>query len=90
MIAIYIERQLAGCFQKLLPTPGFVGVITGRGHPLGFEDIGVIVNMGRHPTGANAIPAPFTRTTLRFLGLNEVILRPNEGIALELVCNIKQ
>ena len=90
VVAVGVHRQLLAHREEVVPIPGLGRVVTGRIDALRFKDIGVVVDVRGHPAGADAVPAPFIRATLRFLGLDEVTWRAYDRVGRDLVGDVEQ
>ena len=82
MIAIHILREGSRHFHEMIPRPRLFRIIAGRFDPLCFEDIGIVVDVGSDPAGADAVPFALRRATTFLLRLDEVVRRAEQRVGL--------
>src|SRR5690606_24491637 len=74
MIAVGVQREPPRRLYKFFPSPRLIWIVAGRFNAFRLEDVGVVVDVRRHPAGTDTVPTAVEGAAIAFLGLDKVIL----------------
>ena len=77
-----VEGEAAAGLEELVPGPGLGGVGRGRRDAGRVEQIGVVVEVGDDPAGADAVPLAVDGGAVLLLRLHEVVGGAEDRIGL--------